>query len=129
MAGLLYDTGALLAAERRNRSSTRLWLLHEQCLRSGVRPWVPVVVLAQAWRGRPAHDLSRLLRGCQVLPDTEELGRMAGRACALAGTADVVDALVVAFATRLGAPVVTSDPADLLRLASGLDVRLALHQV
>ncbi len=70
MSGVLYDTGAVLAAERRHRD---LWVLHEQSLASGVRPIVPVVVLAQAWRGKPHANLSRLLRGCQVTPDTEEL--------------------------------------------------------
>jgi hypothetical protein len=34
-------------------------------------------------------------------------------ACGAAGTADVVDALVVVLARQLAAPVVTSDPDDL----------------
>ncbi|MGH4000371.1 MAG: hypothetical protein ACRDTJ_23250 [Pseudonocardiaceae bacterium] len=45
MPGIVYDTGALLAAERRHRV---LGALHEQSLASGVRPIVPVVVLTQA---------------------------------------------------------------------------------
>jgi hypothetical protein len=52
---------------------------------------------AQAWRGGPQHNLSRLLRGCDIAPMTEEMARQSGRACALAGTCDVVDAAVVAL--------------------------------
>lgn len=126
MPGLVYDTGALLAAERRHQG---LWALHEQSLASGIRPIIPVVVLAQAWRGTPHANLSRLLRGCQVTPDTEELGKAAGAICGRAGTSDVVDGLMVVIALRLDALVVTSDPADLQHLASGLHSKLALHTV
>jgi len=123
---LVYDTGALLAAER---GGQRMWKLHQQMLRAGLRPIVPGVVLAQAWRGGPQHNLSRLLRGCNVLADDEGLCRAAGRACGLAGTADVVDALIAVIATRLGAGVVTSDPNDLAHLAGALGTPLTLHAV
>ncbi|MGH3811846.1 MAG: PIN domain-containing protein [Pseudonocardiaceae bacterium] len=126
MPGIVYDTGALLAAERRHRG---LWALHEQSLASGVRPIVPVVVLAQAWRGTPHANLSRLLRGCQVTPDTEDLGKAAGAICGRTGTSDVIDALVVATALRLHALVVTSDPDDLQHLASSLHSKLAIFTV
>lgn len=123
---LVYDTGALLAAERRD---TRAWERHAASLGRGVRPVVPVVVLAQAWRGGPQPNLSRLLRGCDVLPDTEQFGRAAGGACARAGTGDVVDALVVTVALGLDAPVVTSDPDDLRRLAAALGRTLTVLPV
>lgn len=126
MSRIVYDTGALLAAERRHRG---LWALHEQSLGSGVRPIVPVVVLAQAWRGAPHANLSRLLRGCQVTPDTEDLGKAAGAICGRTGTSDVIDALVVVTALHLHALVVTSDPDDLQHLASGLHSKLAIYTV
>ncbi|MGH3999848.1 MAG: PIN domain-containing protein [Pseudonocardiaceae bacterium] len=126
MSGIVYDTGALLAAERRHRG---VWALHEQSLVGGVRPIVPVVVLAQAWRGTPHANLSRLLRGCQVAPDTEELGKAAGVICGRTGTSDVIDALVVATALRLHSLVVTSDPDDLQHLASSLHSKLAIFTV
>lgn len=125
MSGLVYDTGALLAAERRHRG---LWALHEQSLAGGIRPVVPVMVLAQAWRGTPHANLSRLLRGCQVTPDTEELGKAAGAICGRAGTFDVIDALVVVSALRLDA-VVTSDPAAIQHLAASLHSKLAVYAV
>jgi predicted nucleic acid-binding protein len=124
MPALLYDTGALVAAERRH---PLIWKLHDRANAAGIAPVVLVAVLAQAWRGGPQHNLSRLLRGCRVMPDDEISGRAAGRACAAAGTSDVVDALVVITATQLGAPVVTSDPDDLAHLAASLGATLALH--
>ncbi|MGH3329052.1 MAG: twitching motility protein PilT [Streptomycetales bacterium] len=126
MSGLIYDAGALLAAERRD---TRLWALHDEAMGAGILPVVPVVVLAQAWRGGPQAELSRLLRGCRILPDTEPIGRAAGRACAAAGAVDVVDAIVVVSAAASAAVVVTSDVPDLARLAEAVGVRLRLHQV
>lgn len=126
MSGIVYDTGALLAAERRHRG---LWALHEQSLANGVRPIIPVVVLAQAWRGAPHANLSRLLRGCQVTPDTEDLGKAAGAICGRTGTSDVIDALVVVTALRQHALVVTSDPDDLRHLASSLHNKLAIYIV
>jgi hypothetical protein len=96
---------------------------------AGVRPLVPVVVLAQAWRGGPQHRMSKLLKGCQVWPDDERTGRAAGIACAAAGTSDVVDAIVVVTATQRGAMVVTSDAGDLTRLADSLGVKLRVFAV
>ena len=124
MPGLLYDTGALVAAERRD---PLIWRLHDRANAERIVPVVPVVVLAQAWHGGPQHNLSRLLRGCRIVPDDELVGRAAGRACAVAGTSDVVDALVVITADQFGAPVVTSDPDDLAHLATCLGIKLALH--
>lgn len=126
MTGVVYDAGALLAAERRD---PRLWALHDEALARDVVPLVPVVVLAQAWRGGPQASLSRLLRGCLVEPDTEALGRAAGRACAVAGTADVVDAIVVVTALLHHAAVLTSDPGDLGRIADALRAHVPLHRV
>jgi hypothetical protein len=128
VSGIVYDTGALVVAERRHRG---LWALHEheQSLAGGVRPIVPVVVLAQAWRGAPHANLSRLLRGCLVTPDTEDLGKVAGTICRRAGTSDVIDALVVATTLRLHALVVTSDPDDLQHLASSVHGKLAIFTV
>lgn len=126
MGTILYDTGALIAAERADQ---RLSAFHKAARLSGWTPVVPVVVLAQAWRGGPQPRLSRLLKGCDVLPDTEHIGRRAGRACAKAGTSDVVDAIVVVTALELRAPVVTSDPHDLGLLLDALDESIEMHVV
>jgi hypothetical protein len=123
MAALVYDTGALLAAERR---SPDFLALHDEATSARIRPIVPVVVLAQAWRGGPQHQVSRVLKGCDILPDDAATGRAAGVACAASGTADVVDAIVIATAVRYQAAVVTSDPRDLTRLASAIGVKIRL---
>lgn len=126
MRNVVYDTGALLAAERRN---PRFLVLHDELTAARVRPVVPVVVLAQAWRGGPQHRISRVLKGCDIRPGDERVGRAAGVACGSAGTADVVDAIVVATAVRQQASVVTSDPGDLGRLAEAIGVKLRLFVV
>lgn len=115
---LVYDTGALLAAERNDRA---LWLLHRQALANGITPTVPLVVLAQAWRGGPQHSLSRLLSGCLTGKLDEPMCRAAGVLCARAGTSDIVDALVVITAKHLGAAIVTSDSGDVTRLAKAAE--------
>ena len=56
LTNLVYDTGALIAAERGER---RMWALHAEALHRGVLPSVPAGVLAQAWRGGPQPQLSR----------------------------------------------------------------------
>jgi hypothetical protein len=126
MNGLTYDTGALLAAEASRRD---LWALHALALRRGQRPIVPAGVLAQAWRGGPQAALSRLLRGCQIEDLSEPRARSAGHACARAGARDIIDASVVVGALARDDVVVTSDPDDLVRIASALGGGLRIHGI
>lgn len=126
MTGATYDTGALLAAEAGRRD---VWALHARLLARGCRPTVPAAVLAQAWRGGPQTQLSRLLRGCRIEELTEPHARSAGGACARSGTADVVDASVVVGAVTRHDLVVTSDPDDLAQLAEALARPIRLHRV
>jgi predicted nucleic acid-binding protein len=123
---IVYDAGALVAAERRDR---RFLTLHRELLRSHAGPIVPVVVLAEAWRGGPQHGISQTLKGCAVLPDDQRISKAAGVICASSGTSDVVDAIVVATAVHHHASVVTSDPGDLTRLAESIGVKLKLFAV
>lgn len=123
MAGLTYDAGALIAAERNDR---RLWALHRRALDRAIVPTVPAGVLGQAWRGGPQPQISRVLAGCRIEALDESRARSAGAACAAAGTSDVVDASVVVGAAARSDLVITSDEIDLRRLgdALGVDVRL-----
>jgi predicted nucleic acid-binding protein len=123
---IVYDTGALLAAEANQRT---MWVLHDAALRNGIIPTISATVLAQAWRGGPQPQLSRLLKGCEVDPLTEQAARAAGVACAASATSDIVDAAVVVDAIARRALVVTSDPRDLARIAEALDAPLDLHQI
>jgi hypothetical protein len=121
---VVYDTGALLAAERRD---ARFNTIHRNRVAGRFeRALIPVVVLAQAWRGGPQAAISRILQDCEVVADTETVGRAAGVACARAGSSDVVDAIVVITALAAEAAVVTSDPEDLRKLAAALGKKLDL---
>jgi hypothetical protein len=63
VATIVYDTGALLAAERRNPD---FLALHDELTAAPIRPIVPVVVLTQAWRGGPLTTSSA--RPCSRSP-------------------------------------------------------------
>lgn len=123
---IIYDAGALVAAERNVRP---LWALHDAALRRDVSPLVPAGVLAQVWRGGPQANLSRLLAGCTVTPLDESLARAAGTLCGQARTSDVVDASVVVLARVMASPVVTGDAADLRALAGAAGWPITLHEI
>ncbi len=62
MAGVTYDSGALIAGERNDR---RMWALHVGFLAEEVVPVVPAPVLAETWRGGSRQaSLSRMVAGC-----------------------------------------------------------------
>ena len=117
MSGHTYDTGVLIAAERNDRL---VWALHRRLLEQGDSPSVPSTVLAQAWRGGPQAQLSRLLAGCEIRPLTETQARESGRLLARASSSDIVDASVVIVARERGEVVLTSDQGDLARLSQSL---------
>ncbi|MDQ3931599.1 MAG: PIN domain-containing protein [Actinomycetota bacterium] len=123
---IVYDAGALVAAERNERT---MWALHDSVLRRGLSPLVPVGVLAQVWRGGPQASLSRLLSGCVITPLDERLARAAGVLCGKAGSADVIDASVIALAQLLDAAVVTGDAHDLQALADAVGFDITLQQI
>ena len=124
MPAIVYDTGALLAAERANPD---FLALHDELTANRIRPLVPVVVLAQAWRGGPQARISRVLKACDIIPDDESAGRAAGTACAASRTSDVVDAIVIATAARHHAPIATSDPDALTRIADAIGIKIRLY--
>ena len=126
MAGITYDAGALIAADRGDR---RVWALHRRALERQLIPTVPAGVLAQAWRKPSQAQLARLLKGCQVEALEEQRAKAAGAACGQAGTSDVVDAAVIVGAVSRQDIVVTSDPSDLRRLADSLGVDVTLEIV
>lgn len=123
---IVYDAGALVAAERSTRS---IWALHDAALRRDVTPLVPAGVLAQVWRGGPQPQLSRLLSGCRVASLDESLARAAGTLCGQAGTSDVVDASVVVLAQAMRAAIVTGDAGDLAALAGAAGWSIKLHEI
>jgi hypothetical protein len=124
---VVYDAGALLAAER---GDDRLRALHQRFLLHGISPYVPTPVLTQAWRGGSRQvGLARVLKGCAVQPPDEDIAKRAGVLLGLSGTADAVDAIVVATAIKLVATVVTSDPKDLRILSDAAAFHLGVVEV
>jgi predicted nucleic acid-binding protein len=115
MSRFVYDAGVLVAADRGDRG---VWLAHKARLMERSVPLVPAPVVAQVSRSPRQAQLRRFLAGCHIAPlgegDAHEAGRLLGRS----GTADVVDASVVAIAIRYRAVIVTGDVADMERLAA-----------
>lgn len=124
--GLTYDTGALVAAERDDRL---LWALHRAALVRGFTPTVPAGVLGEAWRGGPQHRLSRLLKGCGIEALTGRQARDLGALAARSGLSDTVDLAVAEGALRRNDAVVTSNRADIERIADAVRRRLVVHSV
>lgn len=112
---LVYDTGALIAADRGDRQFA---LLHGKALAAATAlPIVPAAVIGQAWRdGATQARLARLLKSVMVEPLDETTAKEAGILCGRSGTSDVIDASVVALAMRHRAGIVTSDPGDITKL-------------
>lgn len=125
MTTLIYDTGALIAAER---DTARLWLIHQRAMQRGVLPVVPAVVVAEtAFPGM--RNLNRLLAGCQIEPLEFGQAILAAtlRHATLGGT--VVDAIVVETALRRDAAVLTSDRGDIEALAAAANRKIAIIDV
>jgi len=127
VAGVTYDAGALVAAERNDR---RLWALHAGFLAEEVVPVVPAPVLAQVWRGGSRQaSLSRLLAMCDVEPLTDDQARQVGALARKARHDDIVDVTVVEGALRRGDAVVTSDAPHLRRIARAAGADLSIESV
>lgn len=125
MAGLILDTGGLIALDKNDR---RVIALMARVAQVGGTVTVPASALAQAIR-RPARQarLARLVRqpSTDVAPLDRTDATRVGVLLASSGTTDVVDAHVVICARRTGQTVVTGDADDLQRL----DASLALLSV
>ncbi|MCC6665431.1 MAG: PIN domain-containing protein [Polyangiaceae bacterium] len=112
MTGITFDTGALVALERRRQ---RMRELVERAMTRGLPITVPADVVAEWWRGRT--DLREaILESVDVEPLTEALAKLAGEALAAVRGATPVDAIVMASAATRGDVVFSSDIGDLERL-------------
>ena len=125
MSDVVYDAGALVAAERNDR---RFWLGHRIRLEAGVVPIVPAPVVAQVSRSPRQAQLRRLLRGCEVLALDEPTAHAVGQLLGRSGTADIVDATVVTVAIAEQAEIVTADRSDISRLAASAGARIVITQ-
>jgi predicted nucleic acid-binding protein len=112
MTGLTFDTGALIALERRR---ARLSNIYAIAVANGLVVTVPTAVICEWWRGR-TDARENILQGLRVEVVDVQLAQLAGEALAAVKGATAVDALVMASAARRGDIVYTSDIADLERL-------------
>jgi predicted nucleic acid-binding protein len=116
MVRYVFDTGALIAAERGKDRAARFLRL----VRIGrAKIIVPLPVIAEWWRGR-TDAREEILATTQVVGSIE-IVKAAGIALARLKNIDaglVVDAIVMATAALTDAIVVTGDPDDFERLAT-----------
>jgi len=122
VSGITFDAGGLIALDRNDR---RVVALIARAAERGLRITIPATALAQAMRN-PARQarLSRLIRqaGTDLIALDGPGATAAGLLLARTATADIVDAHVVICAQRAGQTVITSDPADLRRIAPRLQL-------
>ena len=112
MTGITFDTGALIALERRRQ---RMKEIVERALAKDQPLTVPADVVGEWWRGRT--DLREsILESVDVEPLTAVLAKLAGEALAVIKGATLVDAIVMASAASRGDIVYSSDVQDLERL-------------
>jgi predicted nucleic acid-binding protein len=108
-----FDTGMMIALERRKRRATEAF---RAIVRRGFLPVLPAVVYAEWWRGR-TDVREELLDAMIVEGMPSSLCRAAGEALGAVRGASLADAVVMASAALRGGGVVyTSDVHDLTRL-------------
>lgn len=116
IARYVFDTGALIAAERGKERAARFLRL----VRVGrAHVLIPMPVVAEWWRGR-SNGREEILAACRVVASIDAC-KAAGVALARMARADAaltIDAIVMATAALSDAIVVTSDPHDFTRLAT-----------
>ncbi len=111
MIGATFDTGALIALERRDLSMViKLRVLHQ----AGIPITIPANAVVEWWR--KGHGQTTILELGTVEPLKESIAKAAGEALAKVRGATAVDATVMASAAQRGDRVFTSDPKDMQRL-------------
>src|SRR3954467_4295102 len=111
-SGITFDTGALIALERRGQRARKVL---ERATEQKVRITVPAAVITEWWRSR--NDVrERILAGVRVEPLSESLAKVAGEALAAIKGATPIDAIVMASAAQRGDVVYTTDVSDLANL-------------
>lgn len=111
--GITFDTGALIALERRGQRARKVL---ERATEQKVRVAVPAAVITEWWRSRN-DTRERILAGVRVEPLSERLAKFAGEALAAIKGATAIDAIVMASAAQRGDVVYTANVSDLAKLA------------
>jgi hypothetical protein len=124
---VILDAGAFLAVERGN--PTVVALLKRE-VAAGRVPVTHGGVIGQVWRGGGPRQalLARHLRGVDVVPLDDSLGRLTGDLLRAADASDVIDAALVLLAEDDDL-ILTSDPDDLRPLAEAIGTHVELIPV
>jgi predicted nucleic acid-binding protein len=112
--GITFDTGALIALERRGQRARQVV---ERAAEQKVRITVPAAVITEWWHGR-SDVRERILAALRVEPLSDALAKVAGEAIAAVRGATSIDAMVMASAAQRGDVVYTADVSDLQKLTS-----------
>ncbi|MBI2892335.1 MAG: PIN domain-containing protein [Deltaproteobacteria bacterium] len=110
--GVTFDTGVLVALERRRQ---RAWEVYRRAHERRTTITVPAPVVGEWWRGR-SDVREAICLSVRVEPLTEPIARLAGEALAEVKAATTIDAFVMASAALRGDVVYTGDLGDLERL-------------
>jgi predicted nucleic acid-binding protein len=105
---ITFDTGALIALERRKERAMKVYTHAKD---RGFVVATPNVTVAEWWRGRTDRRES-VLKGLLVEPPTDEVVKLAGVALGRVRTATTIDAIVAAFAVQRTGIVYTGDVDD-----------------
>ena len=111
-AGVVLDSGAFIALEKRDPTMTHL----VERFARGATPLVTSSgVVAEVWRGGEGAQIPivYLLRRTQVVDLTHGIARILGRMLGASRTRNPIDAHVVLLARQRGWSVLSSDVADL----------------
>lgn len=125
MNGFVFDSGALIALERR---AALLLDILDEVLHGAVQVVIPRTVIAQVWRGTPRQANVGRLIGAAGRPDspvvidelTAERAKEIGVAIGRTSHLDIVDAHVALAAAERGHAVLTSDDADIAHVDGDL---------
>jgi predicted nucleic acid-binding protein len=107
-AAITFDTGALIALERRKERAMKVYAHAKE---RGLAVATPNVTAAEWWRGRTDRR-EAVWRGLLVEPASDETMKLAGVALGKVRGATTIDAIVAAFAAQRTGIVYTSDVDD-----------------
>ena len=107
-ATITFDTGALIALERRRDRAIKVY---RHAKERGFVVATPNVTVAEWWRGRTDRR-EAVLRGLLVEPPSDETVKLAGVALAKIRNATAIDAIVAAHAAQRSGILYTGDIED-----------------
>ncbi len=122
MKTVVFDAGALIALQRRNK---RMLALMAELVAGRQVGHVAAGVVAQVWRGDARqHNVARVLktRAVRVHALNDAVAFDLGRLLAVTGASDVIDAHVASLGQATGGVVLTSDPDDIRAINPDLTI-------